>query len=150
MADDKEKKVRGRPFEKGDKNPKRMTPGKSGRQPGTPNKISVIKAAVLGAFDRVGAEDYLVRLARSRKDRGLFIQLLTKAMPTEVTGANGGPIDVHVFQIARDGLRRLDDTELQEFHRLLVKIGVNEIVAASNDDAAVPLLPPPAQQEARA
>lgn len=138
-------------FQPGDKNPRRIAPHRSGRQPGTLNKLTNVKNAVLGAFDRAGGEEYLLKMARSKKPsvRALFVQLLTKTIPQEVTGKDGGPIEVHVLHIAKQGLSRLSDDRLQMLYDILQEIGVNETVLSSaNDETAVPLLPAPKEADA--
>jgi hypothetical protein len=62
-----------------------------GRVKGTPNKTTrALKDAVLSAFDTVGAEDYLVTVAR--EDPRTFCALLGKVLPMQLTGEDGGPI----------------------------------------------------------
>jgi hypothetical protein len=112
----------------------------AGRAPGTPN----VKTAVLEAFKEAGGKDWLVKLARSKKHKGLFATLLAKTIPQEVVGKDGGPIEMHVLAVARDGLQKLDDAELVEFKRMLVKMGVYDLVVpAANDATSQGLLPAP-------
>jgi hypothetical protein len=88
------KKVRGRPFKKGQANPgSRALRAKSGagRKKGTPNKWSRdIREAVLNALERLGGDDYLVMLGR--RERKAFSNLIGKAMPMRVEGAGGKPL----------------------------------------------------------
>jgi hypothetical protein len=64
-----------------------------GRTKGTPNKINAaVKEAIIGAFNKVGGEAYLVKVAES--DPRTFCALLGKVMPTQLTGAGEGPIRV--------------------------------------------------------
>lgn len=136
-------------FKPGGENPRHTMPERSGRQPGSPNRLTRVKDAVLGAFDEVGAQKYLVKMARSKKPaiRALFVQLLSKTIPQEVTGKDGGPIEVHVLQIAKNGLAKLSDERLQLLYDILTEIGVHEIVLpAANDESAVPLLTGPAAE----
>jgi hypothetical protein len=64
-----------------------------GRTKGTPNKINAaMKEAIIGAFNKVGGEAYLVKVAES--DPRTFCALLGKVMPTQLTGAGEGPIRV--------------------------------------------------------
>lgn len=131
-------------FQPGAQNPKHTMPDRSGRQPGSKNRLTKVKDAVLNAFDRAGGEDYLYRLAKSKKERHLFIQLLAKAIPTEVTGKDGGPIEIHVLHIAKQGLAKLSDERLQLLYDLLCEIGVNDIITEpANDGDATPLLEAP-------
>ena len=65
-----------------------------GRQKGTPNKITAdIKGAILGAFGKVGGEDYLARVAIEHPQ--VFCALLGKVLPIQVEGtAEDGAINV--------------------------------------------------------
>lgn len=74
------------------------------RPVGTPNKLTAaVKDAILGAFDAVGGQDYLVRVAM--EDPKTFCTLLGKILPTQVTGEGGGAIQ---YQIVT-GVPRDDD-----------------------------------------
>ena len=62
-----------------------------GRSKGTPNKVNAaVKEAIVSAFNKVGGEDYLVKVAEN--DPRTFCALLGKVMPTQLTGAGDGPI----------------------------------------------------------
>jgi hypothetical protein len=64
-----------------------------GRKKGVPNKTTaLLKDAILNAFDRVGGEDYLMRVAKT--DYKTFCTLLGRVLPQQHTGANEGPIHV--------------------------------------------------------
>jgi hypothetical protein len=64
-----------------------------GRTKGTPNKVNAaVKEAIIGAFNKVGGESYLVKVAES--DPRTFCALLGKVMPTQLTGAGDEPIRV--------------------------------------------------------
>lgn len=64
-----------------------------GRQKGTPNKVTKeLKEMVLQALDRAGGVDYLV--TQARENPGPFLTLLGKVLPLQVTGANGGPLQI--------------------------------------------------------
>jgi hypothetical protein len=64
-----------------------------GRKPGSKNKVSAnMAAAVLRAFDKAGGDEYLLGLAQ--KEPRVFGMLLSKLMPTQVTGADGDPLRV--------------------------------------------------------
>lgn len=93
-----------------------MAPGvkTGGRTKGTPNKTTaLLKDAILQAaeeagnnIDGGGLASYL-RL-QSMQNPGPYLSLLGKVLPTQVTGADGGPIE-HAHKIkARD----LTDDEL--------------------------------------
>ena len=56
----------------------------AGRKKGVPNKLTAdVKAAIMEAFNEVGAAEYLRKLARS--DPRTFCTLLGKVLPTQVT-----------------------------------------------------------------
>jgi hypothetical protein len=53
---------------------------RGGRQKGTPNKVSHdLKTMILRSLDKVGGEDYLVKL--SEKNPGAYATLLGKVLP---------------------------------------------------------------------
>jgi hypothetical protein len=69
------------------KNEKRIGEGKPGpgRPPGAQNKLTAtVKMMVLGALDKLGGEQWLVRQAR--KHPQAFMQMLRQVMPTQVVG----------------------------------------------------------------
>jgi hypothetical protein len=77
-----------------------------GRKKGVPNKTTaLLKDAILNAFDRVGGEDYLMRVAKT--DYKTFCTLLGRVLPQQHTGANEGPIHVvsETAGSARDKIR---------------------------------------------
>ncbi len=54
-----------------------------GRKKGTPNKnTTALKTAIMNAFEKVGGQDYLVRVAE--EDPRTFLALLGKVLPSEV------------------------------------------------------------------
>lgn len=58
------------------------TPKTGGRAKGTPNRLTRdIKAMILGALDRVGGEDYFVRLAET--EPRAFAALVGRLLPPE-------------------------------------------------------------------
>lgn len=66
-------------------------PPRSGRRAGTPNKATAsIKAAFKEAFDKLGGVDALVKWAI--KNPTEYYRLSARLIPTEITGADGGPI----------------------------------------------------------
>lgn len=113
-------------FKKGDpNNPKKKNPERSGRKKGTPNKFTRdIKEALLNAFGRVGGEDYLVKVAE--KDRRTFAGLIGKLLPTQLTGKDGGPLELLVERAA-GGLSNLNDKELATLMSLLDKAGLKGV-----------------------
>jgi hypothetical protein len=76
-----------------------------GRTKGTPNKINAaVKEAIIGAFNKVGGETYLVDVAKT--DPRTFCTLLGKVLPTQLTGAEEGPIHV-VSETAGSAVEKL-------------------------------------------
>jgi hypothetical protein len=85
-----------------------------GRTKGTPNKINAaVKEAIIGAFNKVGGETYLVDIAKS--DPKTFCMLLGKVMPTQLTGAGEGPI--RVANEGRESARDILFAKLEQMRR---------------------------------
>ncbi len=64
-----------------------------GRPKGSTNKVTrEIKEMILNALENVGGEAYLEERARDPRTASAFLTLVGKAMPMQVTGANGGPM----------------------------------------------------------
>ena len=64
-----------------------------GRVKGVPNRFSrEVKESILDAFERVGGVEWLVALAMG--DPKSFAALLARVLPTQITGENGGPVQV--------------------------------------------------------
>lgn len=64
-----------------------------GRKKGTPNKVTAsVKEAFLLAHQGIGGSRALTEWARDNQTE--FYKLLSRLIPTEVTGADGGPIEV--------------------------------------------------------
>lgn len=64
-----------------------------GRVRGTPNKLTVsVKEAILGALEDAGGAKYLLGVARENPQ--VFCALLGKLLPNEITGADGGAIQM--------------------------------------------------------
>lgn len=121
--------VRGQ-FLPGAENPKVLKPNESGIQKGGKHTSTKLRQAVLDVFfNQLNGEAFLARLARSKKERHLFLNLLSKAMPqsTELTGANGGPIDLQVLMLAKMGIANLPDADLDKLHELFQKMGVGDV-----------------------
>jgi hypothetical protein len=87
-----------------------------GRAKGTPNKVNAaVKEAIIGAFNKVGGESYLVKVAET--DPRTFCALLGKVMPTQLTGAGDEPIRVanEGSESARDRLfARIEQMALRD------------------------------------
>lgn len=76
------------PFQKGQSG----NPAGGGRKKGVPNKLTAsVKAAIEQAFREVGGAEYLKGVAKD--DPRTFCTLLGKVLPTQVTGADDGPIE---------------------------------------------------------
>jgi hypothetical protein len=57
-----------------------------GRQKGTPNKVTTsLREAIMHAFDTVGGEAYLVKVAN--KNPQVFCMLLARCLPVQVSGS---------------------------------------------------------------
>jgi len=82
---------KGRPFKKGDENPKRKSPKRSGRQKGTPNAfrkadLSKLREHIENVMDEKipgGLEGFVERLA-SHKNQGHLVSLLKEVTPKRV------------------------------------------------------------------
>lgn len=76
----------------------------AGRKPGTPNKTTkALKDAIMNAFEKVGGEDYLVRLAKD--DPRTFVALLGKVLPAQIkaeVGVSGMPTQITFSAPARE------------------------------------------------
>jgi hypothetical protein len=69
----------------------RGQPRTGGRTKGTPNRLTAaVKDAILVAFETVGGEDYLVRVARS--DPRTFCTLLGRLLPSELRASIEGDL----------------------------------------------------------
>lgn len=95
----------------------------AGRRAGTPNKITHdIKTMVLTALNKAdpkGGAEYLRKQAI--KQPVAFMGLLGKILPTQITGAGGGPI-----RIADEAsLAKLAPSELEALTRTLIHVGLN-------------------------
>lgn len=66
-----------------------------GRPKGASNKITRdIKEAVARAFEKVGAEDYLVKVAR--EDPKTFCSLLGRVIPLQISGDSESPLTIQI------------------------------------------------------
>jgi hypothetical protein len=88
-----------------------------GRQKGTPNKVTTsLREAIMHAFDTVGGEAYLVRVAKNHPQ--VFCMLLARILPLQVSSRDGVPIlpapapkIAETLELLRS---RLGDTALQQ------------------------------------
>ena len=69
-------------------------PKSGGRRPGTGNKAETVRNAVMMAFDAVGGQKYLVRIAKEQP--AVFCTLLGKILPHELA-TSAGPLKQEVL-----------------------------------------------------
>lgn len=94
-----------------------------GRKKGTPNRFSRdMKEALLAALEGFGGAEKYFKRHLNRTPRSM-LQLIGKLLPTQLTGKDGGPIDVLVEQ-AQGQLSNLSDAELVVLTKLLGKAGL--------------------------
>jgi hypothetical protein len=81
-----------------------------GRVKGTPNKTTaLLKDAILKAAEGAGGgkNGLVVYLQRQADENpGPFLALLGKVLPLQLTGANGGPIEIRASKEQRDAAVR--------------------------------------------
>lgn len=96
---------------------------KRGRTKGVPNRFTRdVREMLLNSLEQVGGEAYFVRSAR-RIPRS-YLGLVGRLIPAEVTGKDGGPIEVQI-QKAMGSLSQLTDKELAQLQAILAKLGLN-------------------------
>ena len=96
-----------------------------GRPKGVPNKTTqLLKDAILEAATLAGGKAGLVGYLKSQaiKNPGPFLTLLGKVLPTQVTGANGGP--VQMVDLSKH-LASLSDQELEALESAAAKIAAD-------------------------
>lgn len=87
-----------------------------GRAPGTKNKLTNLRDAVLEAFDQVGGAAYLAQLAQgSSSDRAAFVGLVSKVLPTQINANVEGGIQV---QLSWLGQRNIGATTTQNLEHV--------------------------------
>lgn len=70
-----------------------------GRPKGSVNKVpGEVKAMILAALDGVGGIAYLQERANDPRTQTAFLSLVGKVLPLQVTGENGGPIQVQAIE----------------------------------------------------
>lgn len=82
-----------------------LTNAGKGRPKGSKNKVpKLVKQMIADALNEVGDEKFFIKLARSRNyvERVAFANLAGKLIPTQVTGEDGGPLQVVIQKIAND------------------------------------------------
>src|SRR4030067_1996798 len=92
----------------------------AGRKKGVPNKMTRdLKEMIMGALDDAGGQKDLA--AKAKTHPGPFLTLLGKVLPTQVTGANGGPIKTcDTAQLAK-----VDAKALDTLSATMLKIGIH-------------------------
>ena len=66
-----------------------------GRKKGIPNKdTALIRDMIAQALESAGGVEYLVSRANDPRTASSFLALVGKVMPVQVTGANGGAIEI--------------------------------------------------------
>ncbi|MES2783585.1 MAG: hypothetical protein V4657_12385 [Pseudomonadota bacterium] len=76
-----------------------------GRPKGVPNKsTAAIKDMVLSALDNVGGIEYLEKQAVLQPVA--FMGLLAKIMPTQITGADDGPVQIERVKTDAESFKR--------------------------------------------
>lgn len=76
-----------------------------GRRKGTPNKNTAeIRAMVVAALDKAGGEQYLVDQAKAHPKA--FLTLVAKLLPTQVTGEDGGALEIALTEAIKKGQER--------------------------------------------
>lgn len=66
-----------------------------GRPKGVPNKITGnIRSMIMQALDKSGGVDYLVERAQDPKTASAFLALIGKVLPLQVTGEDGGAVQI--------------------------------------------------------
>ena len=74
-------------------------PVSPGRPKGVPNKVNGdLKQMILGALDAAGGIDYLTKQATENPKA--FLTLIGRVLPLQVTGEDGGPIEVRTILLA--------------------------------------------------
>jgi len=98
----------------------------AGRPPGALNKMnSDIKGMILEALNMAGGADYLMQ--QSKANPSAFMVLVGKVLPLQLTGANGGPVEMIVT-----GVRRAIEDDDQVGEQLAIESGV----ARDDDEVA--------------
>lgn len=83
------------------KNSGKFGKGNPGKPKGAVQKnTAAIKDMIKAALEQAGGVDYLVKRAHDPKTASAFLGLVGKVMPMQLTGADGGPVEVGVtFQV---------------------------------------------------
>lgn len=77
-----------------------------GRPKGVPNRTTrAAREAFQLAFDGAGGVDDLIEWAKANRTE--FYKIYGRLIPTEVTGANGGPIEATIAHVWKFGSREV-------------------------------------------
>lgn len=85
--------------------PKKVMPISPGRPKGVPNKTTaLLKDAILKAAEAAGDEEGIVGYltTQAKANPGPFMALLGKVLPMQVTGEDGGPLQVVIQRFASE------------------------------------------------
>lgn len=81
-----------------------------GRPKGSTNKVTrEVKEMILGALGDAGGQDYLTERALDPRTASAFLTLVGKVLPLQVTGANGGPVQICRIELVALTPRAADD-----------------------------------------
>ncbi len=70
-------------------------PKSGGRKKGTPNKVTAsVREGLEAAFAGLGGVDHMTNWAKENPTE--FYKLLTKLIPVQVTGEEGGPVELKI------------------------------------------------------
>lgn len=77
-----------------------MTKAKpAARRRGSRDKsLLTIRDMIVGALDRAGGEDYLLRLAEDEPKT--FLSLVSKVLPLQEGGEGGGPLTINIVRFS--------------------------------------------------
>jgi len=77
------------------KNTHGFAKGNPGKPKGAVTKIGAdVKAMILEALQKAGGAKYLEARAKDPKTAAAFLSLVGKVLPMQVTGADGGPLQI--------------------------------------------------------
>lgn len=124
-----------------------------GRPKGVRNQVTILRDAVLKAFDKAGGVDYLVKLANgTQSDRAAFTGLLAKVLPTQINANVDGGI---LLELAWLGARQIGASAAQVQAAAPQALdlqretdGTYRIIDPHTQRAAAGLSPAPTAQEA--
>jgi hypothetical protein len=69
-----------------------------GRKKGTPNKFTTAKQAFLDAFEKLGGDEFIIKVAKTPKGRQCVLNNMARLLPskTELSGPDGEPLKLNV------------------------------------------------------